>query len=300
MSPPTDDRPASDGMPSILTGHCIARVLDTQQCFRQARSGWWIAIALPAPDRRDMYVSAFVPSSSQHSRGRQPHQLPPGRHGLPRSFVASNQRDRILSAVAEVVSLAGYAEMSVEDIVVTAGVSRRTFYDHFKSKEDAFLAAYDAVVAQLVARVQEAFAANDEFTDRVRECLAAFLGFVASEPAFADMCIVEVMAAGPQAVERRNAAMRAFVDLIEHGAAEAGGGRRPPALTAETIVGGIYEVVYARILQGEGADLPKLLPDLAYSLLLPFTGDKAAAAERTRIMRSRPRAAAKPPAGADA
>jgi AcrR family transcriptional regulator len=172
-----------------------------------------------------MYVSAFVPSASQPSRGRQPHQLPPGRHGLPRSFVVSNQRDRILNAVAEVVSLTGYAEMSVEAIVVTAGVSRRTFYDHFKSKEDAFLASYDAVVAQLVARVQEAFAANDAFTDRVRECLGAFLEFVASEPAFADMCIVEVMAAGPQAVERRNNAMRAFVGLVERGACGAGGAR---------------------------------------------------------------------------
>jgi AcrR family transcriptional regulator len=196
-----------------------------------------------------------------------------------------NQRERIMAAVAEVVSLVGYADMSVENIVVTSGVSRRTFYDHFKSKEDAFLAAYDAVSVQLVQAVQEAFADNDTFQGRVRDCLGAFLGFVASEPAFADMCIVEVMAAGPEAVARRNAAMRAFVALIQRGADEAGGGRRPPALTAETIVGGIYEVVYARILEGEGETLPDLLPDLAYALLLPFVGHAAAAQERADIAR---------------
>jgi AcrR family transcriptional regulator len=191
-----------------------------------------------------------------------------------------------MSAVAEVVSLTGYADMSVEAIVVTSGVSRRTFYDHFKSKEDAFLAAYDAVSAQLVEAVGQAFAANDTFEGRVRDCLGAFLGFVASEPAFADMCIVEVMAAGPEAVARRNAAMRAFVALIEQGADEAGAVRRPPALTAETIVGGIYEVVYARILQGEGERLPELLPDLAYALLLPFIGHAAAAREQANIARN--------------
>jgi AcrR family transcriptional regulator len=217
--------------------------------------------------------------------GRQPHQLPPGRHGLPRSVVAHNQRERILDAVAEVVSLGGYAQMSVEDIVVTAGVSRRTFYDHFKSKEDVFLDAYDAVVAQVVATVQEAFAANTTFEDRVRECLGAFLGFVASEPAFADMCIVEVMVAGPRAVERRNLAMRAFVALIEQGAKEIKGAHKPPPLAAETIVGGIYEVVYSRILQGEGAQLPALLPDLAYSLLVPFVGPEAAGKTRQHIAR---------------
>jgi AcrR family transcriptional regulator len=221
----------------------------------------------------------------QASGGRQPHQLPPGRHGLPRSFVARNQRERILRAVAEVVSLAGYAEMSVEDIVITAGVSRRTFYDHFKSKEDAFLAAYDVVTAQLVTTVAREFEANDTFPARVRGCLGAFLHFVASEPAFADMCIVAVMAAGPQAVARRNQAMQAFVALIQQGADEAGGTRLAPPLAAETIVGGIYEVVYARILQGEGARLPELLPDLAFSLLLPYIGHEAAAARREEIQR---------------
>ena len=60
----------------------------------------------------------------------------------------------ILDAVAQVVSMEGYSAMSVEDIVVTAGVSRRTFYDHFKGgKEEAFLAAYDAIAEKLVLKV---------------------------------------------------------------------------------------------------------------------------------------------------
>jgi AcrR family transcriptional regulator len=209
--------------------------------------------------------------------------LPPGRHGLERSFVAQNQRDRILDAVADVVSLAGYAGMRVEDIIVTAGVSRRTFYDHFTNKEDAFLASYEAIVAQLLEQVRAAYDANATLADRVRECLRAFLRFVASEPAFADMCIVEVLAAGPQAIERRNFAMRALAELIRTGTAELALPHAPPALTAETIVGGIYEVVYTRVLQGETAALPSLLPDLVYSIMLPYAGHEVAVAEMERI-----------------
>jgi AcrR family transcriptional regulator len=219
-----------------------------------------------------------VPPTSKR-RERQPHQLPPGRHGLPRAFIVSNQRERILDAVADVASLAGYAAMSVEDIIVTAGVSRRTFYDHFSDKEEAFLAAYDAVVLQLVERVQGAFNANTTFGSRVRECLAAFLGFVASEPRFADMCIVEVLAAGPQAVERRNGVMRVFAEMVTAAAAEDITELTPPPLTAETIVGGIYEVVYSRVIQGQTAMLLSLLPDLSYSLMLPFIGPDEAKRE---------------------
>lgn len=234
----------------------------------------------------NVYVSPALSPTSKRSRSAK--QLPPGRHGLERSFVATNQRERMLDAVADVVSLSGYADMRVEDIVVTAGVSRRTFYDHFSGKEEAFLAAYEAIVTQLLERMGDAYAANDTFTGRVRDCLAAFLEFVASEPAFADMCIVEVMAAGPQAVERRNFAMQAIGALIQSAAADLPEGPRPPAITAETIVGGIYEVVYSRILQGETHRLGGLVPELAYSIMLPYIGHEAAAAEMRAIEASRP------------
>jgi AcrR family transcriptional regulator len=224
-----------------------------------------------------------VVSSTDPGEGRQPHQLPPGRHGLPRSFVIENQRERILSAVAYVTSAASYAEMSVEDIIVTAGVSRRTFYEHFKNKEDVFLAAYDAVTARLVEQVVAAVEAAESFADRAAAGLRAFLEFVASEPAFGRMCIVEVLAAGPEAIKRRNDTMRAFAALIQRNAEEMLGANGPPALTAETIVGGIYEVVYTRVLRGEIRTLPALLPDLTYSALLPYLGPEAAREERSRL-----------------
>jgi AcrR family transcriptional regulator len=219
-----------------------------------------------------------VPEQTPKKRHRESHQLPAGRHGLSRQFVVSNQRERVLAAVAEVCSASGYVAMSVEDIVVTSGVSRRTFYDNFRGKEDAYLAAYDEVTAQLLTVVVSAYEAAGGLAAKMRDSLAAFLQFVADEPAFADMCIVEVMAAGGNAIERRNRTMKAFAELIEQAAAaELPKSKLPPSLTAETLVGGIYEVVYARVLQGHGSQLPALLPDLLFSVLLPYVGRETAA-----------------------
>ena len=214
-----------------------------------------------------------MPEQRQKKRRRESHQLPAGRHGLSRQFVISNQRERILAAVAEVCSASGYVAMSVEDIVVSSGVSRRTFYDNFRGKEDVYLAAYDEITTQLLARVSTAYQGAEGLVDKVRDSLCAFLDFIADEPAFADMCIVEVMAAGSKAIERRNRTMAAFAELIDQAAAvELPTSKLPPALTAETLVGGIYEVVYARVLQGRGDQLPALLPDLLFSVLLPYVG----------------------------
>jgi AcrR family transcriptional regulator len=213
------------------------------------------------------------------ARGRTAQQLPPGRHGLSRTFVEANQRQRILDAVADVVSLAGYQAMSVEDVIGAAGVSRRTFYDTFASKEDAFLIAYEEIAAKLILAVKEAYDRSETFPEGVIACVRAFLEFVAARPHYADMCIVEVLAAGPDALARRNGVMRAMAELLRQGAATMKDRITPPDVTVEMIIGGIYQVVYSRILHGDTDRLPELLPDLAYCMMLPYLDH--AAAERT-------------------
>src|SRR3954469_1429812 len=122
--------------------------------------------------------------------------LPPGRHGLSRSDVASNQRRRILAAVEDAAALTGYQAMTIEDIVVGARVSRRAFYDHFESKEAAFLAAFDAALQRLLEQVATATGGADDFADHCRRGLEAVTEFAMSQPAAATLCFVEAMAAG--------------------------------------------------------------------------------------------------------
>jgi AcrR family transcriptional regulator len=220
-------------------------------------------------------------------RPRAPHQLPPGRHKLGRNYVETNQRDRILQAVADVSTLAGYTAMSVEDIISVAGVSRRTFYDAFSSKEDAFLQALDGVVEDLEGRVKAAYEASHTFPGGVRDCLAAFLDFVTERPHQAEMLLIEALAAGPAAIERRRGTLKTFANLLGDAADRLSNGRRPPGLIAETVVGGIYEVVYSRLIAGEAERLGILLPDLAYSLMQPFIGDAAAKRESSKAPSAR-------------
>jgi AcrR family transcriptional regulator len=228
---------------------------------------------------------------SPHARAA--HQLPSGRHGLPRDFVISNQRERILGGVMNAVSRKGYNATRVEDIIALAGVSRRTFYDHFANKEEAFLAAYDFVVEQLRVGVAGAYASGGTWASKVRRGLAAFLNLLAREPELAHVCVVEAVAAGPRALEQRMSAMADFRQFLT-----------PPApaqapvlispITAETVVGGIYEVIYNRVVSNRTAELPDLLPALLYSVLLPFAGTKIAHAEHSHAVSAAARLAVSP------
>jgi AcrR family transcriptional regulator len=222
----------------------------------------------------------------RNSHNRAPHQLPAGRHGLPRAFVVSNQRERILDAVLQAASRSGYAAMRIEDVIAVAGVSRRTFYDHFANKEEAFLAAYELVLDQLLSGVTSAFATGETWTSRVRRGLAAFLNLLAAEPVLAQVCVVEALAAGPRALARRSAAMEAFQALLQPPPDDTLATSSAPPVAVEAIVGGIYEVIYSRVTSQRTDELPTLLPSLLHSALLPFVGPEVAAAEYQRVTRS--------------
>jgi AcrR family transcriptional regulator len=197
--------------------------------------------------------------------------------------VIQNQKERILAAVADVTSAASYAEMTVEDIIVTAGVSRRTFYEHFKNKEDAFLEAYDEATGRLLAALRWAIESQDTFVDRVRVAIELFLCVLSADPAFARMCIVEVLAAGPEAARRRALTLAAFAQMLEDNAMELLADQPPSALTAETVVGGLHDVIYTRILRGDVRVLPKLSADLVYAALLPYVGPTEAGDARVAM-----------------
>lgn len=210
--------------------------------------------------------------------GRGAHQLPPGRHGLSRSYVARNQRDRIVAAVAESALECGYGRMSVEDIVKRAGVSRRTFYEQFSSKDEAFLETFDHVAKLFISGVRKAVSEQDTFAGRIVAGFGTFLGLLAASPAFAHMCIVEVLAAGPEAIERRSEVMREFARIIDSNAEILP--RRPklPAMTADAIVGGIYEAIFRRIAAGQADQLMDMLPDVVELCLMPYIGEEKASA----------------------
>jgi len=204
--------------------------------------------------------------------------LPPGRHGLPREFVVHNQRERLIAGLAEAIAENGYSGTTIAHITRHAAVSRRTFYEHFSSKDECFVAAYDTVMEQLQERVSAGFESTDDWPHAVRAGISAMLEFLAAEPHLARLCMVEALVAGPVVVERYDAAIQSFVPYFQTGRE----GRPPEVLarlsptTEEALVGGMVSLISRRIIAGKAEDLEELLPDLVEFTLTPYLGSEEA------------------------
>lgn len=140
--------------------------------------------------------------------------LPRGRHPLSREEVAADQRVRILLAVADAMSAEGYVHTSVADIIGRAGVSRATYYEMFDDKLDAFLAAFDFVGEVLVSTMTSAIGQDGTPFEKVERAMNAYLQAIAAQPGYARLFLIEVYAAGPEAIERRHVVQaKLVVDL---------------------------------------------------------------------------------------
>ncbi len=148
--------------------------------------------------------------------------LPRGRHGLPREQVIASQRERILVATAEAMAENGYIGTSVAAILKRAGVSRETFYEQFRSKEDCFEAAYQRAVQLLLDRIAEATEQEEaapaqgdgDAVAGMDRILRAYLQYLVDDPASARLFLVEVFAVGSAAIARRAQLQERFVELI--------------------------------------------------------------------------------------
>jgi AcrR family transcriptional regulator len=201
---------------------------------------------------------------------------PPGRQRLSREFITKHQRARIISALAEETVSRGYRAVTVADIVRRAGIARNTFYENFASKEDCFLAAQDFAVVEALRRVVDAATRVDSWQARVDAGLAAFLHYVASEPALARTCIVEALSAGPESLARYEESLQAFIPLFRIGRKVSPHGDELPSTLEETIIGGIFWIIYQRIILGQTEQIEELLPELVEFSLTPYIGAEAA------------------------
>jgi AcrR family transcriptional regulator len=196
---------------------------------------------------------------------------------LSRSFVVHSQRERILDAVAQLSAEKGYAACTVEDIVMCASVSLQAFYEHFANKEDAFLVAYEVGHGKSLAIVERAHETEPDWAKGVRAGIAALFDFLAAEPSFAHLALVDALIATERLAERSNKAMMSYAQLLTPGFDESSAHRRPPAVTLEAISGGIFELCLGYAARGHIADLSELVPWATYFALAPFLGAQKAA-----------------------
>jgi AcrR family transcriptional regulator len=227
-----------------------------------------------ADAERPKLVSNGDPPSNLHLW-----KLPRGRHGLPRELVLQSQHERLLAGVVRVTATKGYQASSVADILKEAGVGRETFYKHFKDKEDCFVAANDALVAELDAEVKGAYEQPGSWPERVRRGLAVTLDWFAASPEIARVMMIEMGTVGPVASSRFRATFGRFTALLDDGREQVENAPDLPNL-ANIAGGAVFARVYEEVALGNATNLPHLLPQLTFELLLPYIGEEAAAKER--------------------
>jgi AcrR family transcriptional regulator len=210
--------------------------------------------------------------------------FPSGIRSLPPDLIAAIQRERLLAAMLRATNELTYREVSVQDVLERAGVSRPTFYEHFENKEACFLVAFDAAAARLRDRLATAAGEGETWRDGLRLALADLLRFAAEEPDAAMSLIVDARAACPAALHRRDELLGRFAACLDDRVrAESSGGDPPSGIAAAGIVGGVEALLYSRLYRGETDDLESLLPPLMYFAVLPYEGHEAASDELAAV-----------------
>lgn len=199
--------------------------------------------------------------------------IPPGRHLVPREFIAQNQRERMLLATAELVAERGYQKTTIELIAKTARVALSTFYEQFSSKEECFLAAFDESVAAAGEVFGELLDTSRPWADQIASGLEIFLEMVVAEPTRARLCIVEAQAAGGEALARYQATLERVAPKLREGRDfNPRAGRLPDGLEI-AIVGGLAWLVHQRLIAERVDGIKALLPEMLQVTLTPYLGE---------------------------
>ncbi len=218
-----------------------------------------------------------------------------------------DQRERLQTALIELIAQRGYQAVRILDLTKLARVSRPTFYSLYADKEELFLAAYDEIAKRTASTIMAAYETQGSPGERLRRAMRAFAELAAAEPEAVSLMVLGAFGAGPKALERRNRTLEALEQSIgsSRSAAARGGGSRKTRkgvvlaadgtdLTVKVILGGIREVTAARLRRGQAGALPGLADELAawaesYPAKPPAGLGPASAAARARARPGRRR-----------
>ena len=196
-----------------------------------------------------------------------------------RELVTSPKRQTILEGMLEAVGADSYERTSVRTVLDRTGVYRQAFYDNFADKDDCYLQAYDAGVERVETLMVEAAAGESSWIGELRAGLGALLGFLDAEPDVGRALIVEVHAAGPEALAKRTAAMERVNAFLDRARGEADVDDLPPPIAGEGVAAGIHAVIHSRLATGNSNGFRQLLPEFMYFAVMPYFGAERASAE---------------------
>src|SRR5699024_14260 len=137
-----------------------------------------------------------------------------GPSGIGKAETRSHQRARLEGAMIAAVGRHGFAETTVGELVTLAGVSKSTFYDHFESKQECFLATFTSIVAGASRRVTLAYREQTGVEASLTAAFRRFADIVTEETPEATLVVVESLSLGTQGLDHREMAFIPFERMI--------------------------------------------------------------------------------------
>lgn len=189
-------------------------------------------------------------------------------------------RDRLLEAMLVVSGERGYDQVAVRHVIEAAKTSRATFYKNFEDREDCFAQAHRDASDWLYRRLIGAARRQPTWREGLRAALAELLELCANQPAIAKALLVEAHAAGPRALAQRRETMERLARALDSGRGERSWGR-PPEIAPDFVVGAIDTLLAAKLMDGEAASAPEMLPGLLHFVVMQYLGEGAAWEEMT-------------------
>lgn len=206
-------------------------------------------------------------------RGR----LPRGTHGLNPADVIHSQRMRMYFGALEAVSERGFLSTTVADIVARANVSRRTFYQQFRGRDDCFIAAFEAAVDLVIGYLDDSVRDTPptDWRALIHTTLREYLRVLTDNSPCARALHVECLVAGPIVANQRRE-MKTVLAQRMHAAFRIGRGvgdipQDIPDDAFEALIGAIDDRIRDCLQGPEPTALPELLPHL-YQISLALFG----------------------------
>jgi AcrR family transcriptional regulator len=166
----------------------------------------------------------------------------------------SGFRQRLLDGLASSIEEIGYANTTVADIVRRARTSRRTFYEHFTSKDACFVALLTDENEDMVRQISAAVDRNVPWEHQARQAIEAWIACAESRPPLMLSWIRDVPALGAAARGLQRDAMENFIamvhalsDTVEFRAAGVGPVSRQRAIM---LLGGLRELTAITVENG--------------------------------------------------
>jgi len=196
------------------------------------------------------------------------------------SVRGQTQRERLLASAVASANREGWAAASVTKIIAGAGVSRPTFYSHFRDTDDCLLAALGEIQRRVLGEVRRA-AAERPPEHALPAALCALVELASSDPAAGLFLTSEAMAGGPGALAARDRGIAKVEQLIEQAHRQVPADARIPGVSPRIVIGGVQRLLAARLRRGQPG-VSRAIEDLtawAQSYALPIARRTAGAVE---------------------